>query len=292
MRIRPFGPAPIAFTLALAAMAGAALGCGGTVSAEQAVSASSASTRAPVAQNTHGVVKLVGEALGDVALSPAQRAELEKLAADADARHADARAARHDIAVAVADEVEQDKIDRAALAPKIDALVGAMTAAQPADRVAIQRLHDILTADQRAAFADSLEGRVQARVRGGEARRMGPWKHWADELGLSVDQLSQIRAAAIAAKSTPGENGGGGHDGHGWMHGWQRGAKLLAAFRQDHFVLDEVEPRRDGAGPMGARFLSIAEAVIPILTDQQRMTLAKKLRATADETESTLPFLP
>ena len=51
-------------------------------------------TRAPVAQSTHGPLKLIGDALGDVPLTASQRAAIEKLAADTEARHAESRARR------------------------------------------------------------------------------------------------------------------------------------------------------------------------------------------------------
>ncbi len=50
-----------------------ATGCSGNATGEPAVTAQSAATKAPVAQNAHGPVKLVGNALGEVALRAWER---------------------------------------------------------------------------------------------------------------------------------------------------------------------------------------------------------------------------
>ena len=62
---------------------------------------------------------------GDVPLTPEQRGDIEKLAVDADARHEGARAAKKELLLAMAAQVQAGTIDRAALQPKIDALVAA-----------------------------------------------------------------------------------------------------------------------------------------------------------------------
>src|SRR5947209_2008630 len=85
--------------------------CGGSV-AEQPQTAQSAATKAPVAQNAHGPVKMIGAALGEVALRPEQRTEIEKLASDAEARHATGSTARKDLMEALAAQVDAGKIDR------------------------------------------------------------------------------------------------------------------------------------------------------------------------------------
>src|ERR1700722_2040861 len=129
----------------LALVTAPALGCAATVSSEPAPAAQGATTVAPVATTAHGAVKLFGDALGDVPLTASQRVAVEQLATDADARHAQARAARADLMTTVAAQVEAGQIDRTALQPKLDALTAAMQASQPADRAAFEQLHAILT---------------------------------------------------------------------------------------------------------------------------------------------------
>jgi len=262
-------------TLALAAPA---LGCGGATSS-QAISVPGG-TRAPVAQSAHGRVKLLGEALSDVPLTPEQRGDIEKLAADADARHESTRTVRQQLMLAVADQVQAGTIDRAALQPKIDALVAAEGQTQPADRAAFERLHAILGPDQRTAFVDALEARVSEHM--GRLHERHPLKAWAAELNLSDAQKSQIEA--VLKQSFQGWRGKD-HDGGPWSgEGRHRGAKVLHAFEQDRFVIDEVAPPVDvgkKAGVASDRFLGVVAQVLPILTPEQRAVAAQKIRTHA-----------
>jgi Spy/CpxP family protein refolding chaperone len=286
MSIRSLAHVALPLSLTLTA---AAFGCGGSA-AEQATSATSAATRAPVAQNTHGPLKLVGDALGDVPMTAQQRAQIEQLATETETRHAGARAARKDLTLAVAAQLETGNIDRAALRPKIDAVAAAVAASQPADRAAFERLHALLGPDQRTAFVDALEARLLGRM--GEARGKGGIVHWAQELKLSDDQRAQMKVALEQHFHTAAREPGGRKP---WMDRAERGAKLLAAFKQDRFVIDEVVPARD-ASQQAARssdwLLGMAEAALPILTPDQRAIAAQKLRARAGEAEVAGPMMP
>jgi hypothetical protein len=244
-----------------------------------------------VALSAHGPLKVIGEALGDVPLTADQRTHIEQLAADADARHGDARAARKDLTMALAAQVEAGRIDRAALAPKLDALAAALQKAQPADRASFEQLHAILGSDQRVAFVDALEAHIGEHM--GAMRDTHPLKQWADDLKLSEDQKTQIRTALKNSFGghfgVPGHEGRPGHEGGRGPHehgdGHERGAKLLAAFKQDRFVIDEVVPAKDiskQVAHMSDRFLGIAETVLPILTPDQRKIAAAKLRERAE----------
>jgi Spy/CpxP family protein refolding chaperone len=280
MITRSFAQSVLWLSIGLAA---APLGCGGSVAAEQATTASSAAVRAPVAQDAHGPVKIVADALGDVPLTASQRAEIERLATEADARHASARAARKELVLAVAAQVEAGAIDRAGLRPQTAALVAAVTASQPADRAAFERLHAILAPDQRTAFVDALEARVQEHA--GEAHHQGRMRQWAQKLNLSDDQRAQIKAALEEHFQAKAREPGA----HPWMEAKRRGVKLLEAFKQDHFVLDEVAPALD-AGQQAVKsselFLGMAEAALPVLTPQQRALAAQTLRARAEDIET------
>jgi len=274
------------------ALAAPALGCsGGATTSEPPVTAETATTRAPVAQGAHGVVKLAGDALGDVPLTASQRAAIEKLAADTEARHAPVRAAHRDLALAVAAQVQVGQIDRAALQPKIDALVAALRATQPADRASLEQLHEILTHDQRVAFVDALKARIHHKV--GDPKAKHPLAQWAADLQLSDDQKTQIKTAlrqrfqAMRQRAAAGE-----HAGAPWAEARERGHKMLDAFEQDRFVMDEVAPAQDlsqkavhGADHM----LGMIETVLPILTPEQRATAAQKLRDRADAAGGELP---
>jgi Spy/CpxP family protein refolding chaperone len=263
-------------------LASAAVGCGGTVSSEPPATAETATTRAPVAVSAHGPVKLFGEALGDVPLTTTQRAALEQLATDAETRHAQVRAARQDLMTALAVQVEAGSIDRTALQPKLAAITAAMQASQPADRAAFEQLHAVLTPDQRTAFVDAVEAHAEPRK--GAFMDRGGFKRLAQELQLTDDQKAQIKAAIMQKRQAEGDPPR--RELRGAKH---QGEAVMAAFKQDTFVLDQVSPAKDvgqQVSRMTDRILGIAEIAVPILTPAQRTLAAQKLRERAAKVES------
>jgi Spy/CpxP family protein refolding chaperone len=277
------------------ALAAPALGCGGGVASEPVTTAESATTRAPVAQSSRGPLRIVGDALGQVPLTASQRTQIEKLAADAEARHVESHAARKDLMLAVADQVQAGRIDRAALQPRIDALAAALGKAQPADRASFEQLHALLSTEQRATFVDAIEARVDGH--GDWTHRRQAMKQWADDLKLTEDQKAQIRSALRArfhasdadhGVREPSEHGGE----HPWAEAGRHGAKVLAAFKQDRFVMDEVAPPRDltqAAAKMSEHLLGVADTVLPLLTPEQRTIAAQKIREKAAAGEDVGP---
>ncbi len=293
----------IAFSLSVASISAFAVACGGSVEHSPQTSAA-ASTKAPIAANGHGVVKLVGEALGEVSLRPDQRAEIEKLASDAEARHAPIADARKEVMLAFADQVEKGAIDKTALQPKIDKAAADFEKVRAEDRAAIAKLHGLLDSEQRNAFVDALEKQMKAK-RGehhGEHGKagFGKLKQLADDLKLTDEQKSQIKDVMRDAhkegkeawkQHARGERGpkhaeGMPERGHG--HG---GKRSLEAFREDKLDLDKLAPGHDGKAMarFGAdRMASFAEKIVPILTPEQRKIAADKLRTMAARGDSAL----
>lgn len=261
-------------------MGALALGaCGSSVEAGPAATAQSAATKAPIATRAQGAhVRLVGEALGEVALRPEQRTTIEQLATEADARHTATRQAHVDLVNAVAAQIEAGKIDRAALQPKIDAAAEAWKASRPADRAALEKLHATLDANQRSAFVDALAAKMHAK--GGEHMHMGGHdrlEKLADDLKLTPDQRTQI--ATIVHDQMKAHHGD-------FKEGHEKGKAMMEAFKGDHFVMDEVAPASDihaKANEMSGHFLGVVEQILPILTPEQRTIAAAKIRDHAME---------
>jgi len=288
--------------------------CGGSV--EQPQTQASAVTKAPLAVQTHGVVKVFGDALGEVPLRPDQRTELEKVATAAEQRHLAMADGKKDLILAVADQVEKGSIDRAALQPKIERIVADVEKGRPEDTAALARIHAILDPDQRNAFADALEakfkghggwkhhgadqgpppgeqgakGEVQDHAAGGKFAHGGPGMHGglmqlAADLKLTDDQKSQIKDVLKA-----------GHDGHAFKEmreHMSQGKQVLESFRTDNFDANAATPApdkiRERATAGTARAIGVAEKVLPILTPEQRKIAADKLRAMANS-GGELPF--
>ena len=289
----------IAFSLSVASMSVFAVACGGTV--EQPQTSASAGTKAPIGTSTHGVVKLVGDALGEVPLRPEQRTEIEKLASEAEARHAPIADARKEMMLAFADQVEQGTIDKTALQPKIDKVTADFEKARAEDRAALVKLHGLLDADQRNAFVDALEKQMKGKR--GEHRAhakqgFGKLKQLADDLKLTDEQKSQIKDVMKEAhkegKHAWKQHHARGADrgpGHAEWKGHRGGKRAFEAFREESFDIDKVAPVHQGK-PMAdfatARMTNMAEKILPVLTPEQRKIAADKLRTMATSGDATL----
>jgi Spy/CpxP family protein refolding chaperone len=288
----------------VAALSVVAVGCGGSV--EQPQTQASAVSKAPVAPQAHGMVKLIGDALGEVALRPDQRTELEKLAVAADQRHAAMGVGKKELMLAVADQVEKGAIDRTALQPKIDRIISDLEKGRPDDSAALARVHAILDPDQRNAFADALESKFKGGHRGGKhhggegsekgeageaGKHGGPMagmhamKQLAEDLKLTDDQKSQIKDALKS-----------GHEGHGFREmreNMGQGKRVLDSFRSDKFDATAAAPPpeklRERATAGTTRMVGVAEKILPILTPEQRKLAADKLRTMANA-GAEMPF--
>lgn len=298
------------FALALVLSAGslAAIGCGGTV--EQPQTQANAASKAPIGQSTHGLVKVVGEALGEVNLRPDQRVELEKLATAAEARHVAMHDGRKELALAVADQVEKGALDRNALQPKIDRVVADMEKARPEDKQAFAKVHALLDNEQRNQFVDALEAKFKhgghhghkgekgkdgrhpgaggEHVGGDEhhAFRGGPhgMKQLAEDLKLTDDQKDKIKDVFKAQMHA--QNGPSFKDMHERM---SQGKKSLDSFRTEKFDADGIAPPVDKTKAGSGHFLDVAEKIVPILTPEQRKIAADKIRDIANK-GGELPF--
>jgi Spy/CpxP family protein refolding chaperone len=283
----------------------AAVGCGGSVEQPQTQTQASAVSKAPIAPQTHGVVKVFGDALGEVALRPDQRTELEKLAASAEQRHVAMADGKKDLMLAVADQIEKGTIDRSALQPKIDRIIADLEKGRPEDTASLARMHAILDPEQRNAFADALEAKFKnghhGGKRGGEKSEHGAkgeagdhaggpkgmhgMMQLAEDLKLTDDQKSQIKDALKA-----------GREGHSFRETFDRmseGKKVLESFRSDKFDANVATPApeklRERAAIGTSRALGVAEKILPILTADQRKIAAEKLRTMAGS-GAELPF--
>src|SRR5262249_26039492 len=143
-----------ALVLILAAAAFPLAACSGSSSVGEPVAAATGeTTTAPIGVTVHGRARAVADALAQVPLRADQRATIEQMAKDPEFRSEPVRKAREQLMLAVADQVQAGStIDRAALQPKIDTIAGEIDKVRPGDRAAFEKLHDLLTPDQRSAF--------------------------------------------------------------------------------------------------------------------------------------------
>jgi Spy/CpxP family protein refolding chaperone len=276
----------LASTLALSL---ATTACSGT--AAPTAQSAAATTRAPVAQGTHGIVKLAGAALGDVDLRPEQRTELEKLAVSSEARHAQLRTDLRAVMLDIADQIERGSIDKGSLKAKIDDAIAKIDKVRPDDQASLAKLHEILDDGQRAQFVDAFRERGKERV---EAAHQGghPLMTLARDLNLTSEQRDKIREAfRDGMHEARGESGA--HAWTGGGHGRGNGNAMLEAFKEPTFDPKTVGPQGSLAerakGKEEAAF-GVAEKILPILSAEQRKTLANKIRARANTEDPSDPF--
>jgi Spy/CpxP family protein refolding chaperone len=207
--------------------------------------------------------RLLGAALKLDSLTPAQRSQIEQLVAQRKAAEVPVRQADAQVLTVLAQQVEQAKVDDAALAPSLAAKHGAAVAAQRVDQAALAQLHAVLTPAQRIQLVDGIEARSVA-ARGATGGAVGVHGHaGGGKLGLTDAQRAQVHANLQA------EGGAAGHHGQGA----QRKA-ALDSFRGDSFDAGALAQ----AGRGEDRELRMTRAMIPVLTPNQRATLAAQLR--------------
>jgi Spy/CpxP family protein refolding chaperone len=244
--------------------------CGASTETEAATAAQVGAGETPP-EVTH--LALVRDALSKVSLRADQKALVDQLGREAEARHEPIRKARTDLHAALADQVQAGKIDRAALKPQIDALLAAIDQSRAADRVALGRLHDILDKGQRSQFVDAIEAGFQARHH--DRPGMQHARRWAADLNLTDQQRDQIRAAMQAKFE-------GQHDAMKgqWKAMREQGRQFLESFRQDQFTPDPNAPifGRDKLERGVGRMIDFAETALPYLTPEQRGIAAQKIR--------------
>jgi Spy/CpxP family protein refolding chaperone len=208
---------------------------------------------------------LVGAALKLDTLTAEQRATIESLVEQRKTASTPVRQADALVLTALAQQVEQARIDPQGLAPTLSAEQSAAATETAVDRDTLNRLHAVLTPAQRAELALRIEAaRGRHPHERGDENKKG---RFGRALDLTPEQQAQIaanlRANHPAGDATTGPNG-------------QRG-KLLEAFRGDSFDASAfVEVRSPGE-----HMEKLAAAMVPVLSPSQRATFANHLRTRA-----------
>jgi Spy/CpxP family protein refolding chaperone len=208
---------------------------------------------------------LVGAALKLESLTPDQRTEIEQLAAQRRAAARPVRQADAQVLEGLAQQVSAAKMDVQALGPSLAVERGAVAQERNVDAATLSQLHSILTPAQRTELVDRIEARVAKGPRGGEG---GAWRG-GGKLGLSEQQREQVRSNLQASRPT-------GTAPRGEMRA------ALESFKGDAF---DAAALAHPADP-GARAVRLTQAMLPVLTPNQRATYADMLRHRAEHATS------
>lgn len=209
-------------------------------------------------------------------LRPDQQQTIANLRTTLAQQAAPVAAARAKLGAEVASEVRAGKIDEGRIQPLVDQVSAARAAMAPAVQQAMNTLHDTLDASQRQALvADVQEKAASWHDKG--ARREHMHEHMqkmAAELGLTDAQRQTIRANLKAERTA---NEGAGRAAH--AEGKERMQALATAFVADKFDAASlnVGAQQGMAAHFSERMTRFLEAAVPVLTAEQRETLASKI---------------
>jgi Spy/CpxP family protein refolding chaperone len=194
----------------------------------------------------------------DVALSQAQLRADQKTAVEAlkkglEPSRTAARAAHKDLVETLAAQIAANKVDRAALQPKIDAFGTAAGNERAAERASLDKLHGILDAKQRVAFADAMEARANHAGHAGGAAHGGKAKNAPD--------AAKVQAMKDAQK------------------------KIWEAFKQDKFAMDSVAPNDARAKTIEheGKMVDALKTKVASMTPEQRTAFATKMKERASK---------
>jgi Spy/CpxP family protein refolding chaperone len=213
-------------------------------------------------------VDLMHSALDLSSLTPTQRSRVQALIEQKTSQNANIRAANAQLLTALADAIQSGNVSTTALTPRVQAVVTAALTDEPADRSMLEALHDTLTPGQRAELVEKAESRMDAA-----SERNGGRLGWvATMLNLTPAQTAQIEENLRTSESASNQ------DMRTEVR--QEHTRLLEAFRGDKFVMSQVVPPKtgDALGHFVGHIVFMAQAAAPVLTNEQRATVASTLR--------------
>jgi Spy/CpxP family protein refolding chaperone len=212
---------------------------------------------------------LVGAALKLDSITPEQRTQIEGLVQARKVAQVPVRQADAQVLTVLAQQVEAGKSDPQVLGPSLAVERAAAMGAARVDQATLVQLHSILTPAQRAQLVDRMEartGKLAERKGEGVREHKAKGEGGFGRLGLTQEQKAQIKAnleASRPERPVRGEKGG------------MKAA--LESFRGDSFSA----PAMEHAQNKGMREVRMTTAMIPVLTPNQRATVAAHLRARA-----------
>lgn len=228
----------------------------------------SEAAKAPIGnvRTVHGLVQLIGEALGEVTLTQEQESVVEALGARVEPLQAAVDDAESTLLLALADQIQRGAVDRSAIEPQVQAYVSARLALSPELRDALDRLHGLLDDEQRADFADALQCRIHA------VRRALVTGQKTDKiaLALGLDAQQKARVDEILKTEKPGLQAE-----RDVLH------RTIEAFRGAELGLEALIPSSEVAGlarQRAERIVNATTSIADILNPGQRQRLAERIR--------------
>jgi Spy/CpxP family protein refolding chaperone len=256
---------------------------------EQAVAADDAVNESLRDYHRHhhgGLTTFISMAVDTLGLDEEKRASVEKIQNDLRAKTAPARDAENDLLAAIADGVAAGKLDTAKINAAVEKQAAASTSIHDATADALTQLHDALTPAERAALVDKVKAhwevwhKVNVDEKAGNKDKGGHLAKLTTLLALTPEQVDKISAALGTDAPVTPKTDPKAEDGHV--------QSFATAFLADKFDPKSVASSATAsAGHVarhgGGRLVRFYGAVTPVLTPQQRTTLAAELREHAND---------
>jgi Spy/CpxP family protein refolding chaperone len=227
-----------------------------------------------------GVTRFIAMSLDTLGIAPDQRAAVEKIHAELRTSLTPARDADAKLLKVLADGVAAGSIDKAKAAAAVSRVEATSGAAQGASLDALNKLHAVLTPEQRTALVEKVRAHwevwQQANVASADAGEGAKHPHLealSHELGLTPEQVDKIKTALAAEK-------GGKHFDRDKVEAHVKAFET--AFASDKFDAKalssgkEVNAHLSGWG--AERLAHFVEVVTPVLTPEQRTKFGEQLK--------------
>jgi Spy/CpxP family protein refolding chaperone len=228
-----------------------------------------------------GLGTFISMAIDTLGLDETKKAAVTKIQTDLRAKMAPVHDAEHDLFSAIADGIAAGKIDTTKVDAAVEKVATASAGVHAATADAMTQLHDALSPTERAALVDKVKAhwevwqKVNVEERPGSKDKGSHLAKLTALLGLTPDQVDKINAALsadvpVAPKADPKTE-----DAHIQA--------FATAFTADKFDPKSLVPSATAAAGHvarngGSRLARFYEAVAPVLTPQQRTTLADSIR--------------
>lgn len=232
-----------------------------------------------------GVMMFIAMSLDTLGSEPQKADQVKQIQSTLRQQMRPARDAERNVLAALADGVESGQVDNARLTAAVDQEATEAASVHDASLDALNQLHQILSPAEREALVGKVRAHweVWQKVNAGDAGQ-GPHSHLdhlARALSLSPDQVDRISSAL---QSNGGR--GGGSSGIG-----QRVQAFETAFASDSFDARSLQANRPDRSQFASpteRMVHFYEVVTPVLTQDQRQTLAQRLRDRANDSPQGL----
>ncbi len=272
--------------LGLALVAGSSA-CAHTASTEPGATAEQATAELREHHRHHhqgGVTQFIAMSLDSIGVDEAKRPQIETIQGDLYACMAPARDVEKSLLTDLAGGVAAGQVDEAQIDSAIARLGPAASAVHDCAASALNRLHALLSPGERAALVDKVRAnyevwrQVNHEAEAGGQEKGGRLAALADELNLTPDQVAQMSTELRLKFASPRSS---------VFEPKQAEAHLEAfetAFASDTFDARMITANANGhIASHGARRMALFyETVTPLLTPEQRTTLAAHLRQHAD----------